>query len=179
MNTHEKQQPLSHSKAAEWIRPTATFDTFSWEDAPSLDKEVFLQLAACKFIDAGQNVIFCGPGDSSKTHLANALSAIALQAGYSVNLVDSARLDARFSWQACVESYLVDCDLLLVCDPHPTEQLREILKQRQKRSTLLLTTLPPDQLLGQLIPADARLEALRAAWAGAVLVEFNQSQRQD
>jgi len=174
MTTQNRQQPLSDSKATESIRSTAAFETFPWEEVPSLDKDLILKLAECKFIDAGQNVIFCGPTDSAKTHLANALSAIAQKAGYSVNLVHGARLDARFSWQACLESYLVDCDLLLVDDPQPTEHLRELLKQRRQRSTLLLTTLSPAQLLPQLIPSDARLAPLREAWASPILVEFKE-----
>jgi DNA replication protein DnaC len=174
--TNSKIQLLPEgAENARWIRPTATFESFCWEESPSLDRDLFLKLATCDFIAEGQNVIFCGPTTSGKTHLSNALADIALRAGYSVNLIDSTRLNARFSWQSCLERYVVECDLLLIDDPQSSEQLQAILKERQGRSTLLLSYLPAAELLSALMPAEVNLQPLRDSWKKPIVIEFKEN----
>jgi len=175
MSTSNEPRSPEHSESAHWGHRTSTLDSFLWEEAPSLDKNLILSLAKCDFIAARQNVIFCGPIACGKSHLANSLADLALQAGYSVNLVDGPRLDVRFSWQSCLESYLIDCDLLVVDDPRPTEQLREILKQRRNRSTLLVSNRPAAELLEALMPREVRFDPLRETWISPVVVEFKEN----
>ncbi len=143
MSTSNKPRSPEPSDTAQWGQRTSTLESFLWEEAPSVDKNLVLSLAKGDFIAAGQNVIFSGPTACGKSHLANALADLALQAGHSVNLVDSARLDARFSWQSCLESYLIDCDLLVVDDPFPTEQLRQILAISAAVRPCLSANVPP------------------------------------
>jgi hypothetical protein len=164
------------SEIAKWGRPTATFESFDWAAAPSLDKAVFDNLATCAFIARGQNVIFSGPTASGKTHLANALEHVALQAGHTVNVINADRLDARFSWQFVVDQYLSDCDLLVIDEPRPTEQLRALLKARRGRSTILVSDVPSKVLFEAVLPpSDRSLEPLRASWADHVAVEFKEN----
>lgn len=164
------------SEFAKWGRPTATFESFDWAAAPSLDKSVFDKLATCAFIAQGQSVIFSGPVACGKTHLASAIEHVALQAGHSVNVINADRLFARFSWQFVLDQYLIDCDLLVIDEPRPTEQLRALLKARLGRSTILVSDVPSKELFEAILPAsDHSLDALRASWSDHVAVEFKEN----
>jgi DNA replication protein DnaC len=175
MSNMDEQNLHGATESVHCVQSTATLESFVWEDAPSLSKDLFLDLAGGNFIAKGENVIFCGPAASGKTHLSNALATIAQKSGYSVNLVAGFRLDTRFAWQFSLEPHLISCDLLLIDEPEKTTHLAELLRARQGRSTMLLTTLPAAQLLQRLLPTSNGFEPLREAWSKPIVVEFKEN----
>ena len=70
-----------------------TLEGFDFSFQPSLDRKKLQELAACRFIEHGDNVVFLGPPGTGKTHLAIALDAEMIHQGYSVRFV-TAVLDA-------------------------------------------------------------------------------------
>jgi DNA replication protein DnaC len=59
-----------------------TLESFDFDFQPSIDKKRIKELATCRFIGNGENVIFLGPPGVGKTHLAVALGIKAVTEGY-------------------------------------------------------------------------------------------------
>src|SRR5918999_3761482 len=59
-----------------------TLESFDFSFQPSVDRKKLQELAACRFIEHGDNVVFLGPPGTGKTHLAIALGLKAVQQGY-------------------------------------------------------------------------------------------------
>ena len=64
-----------------WIK---TLEQFDFDFQPSLDRRQVRELAGMSFVERAHNVILLGPPGVGKTHLAIALGAKAVEAGYSV-----------------------------------------------------------------------------------------------
>ena len=69
-----------------------TLETFQFENIPSLNKRVVLDLAKGEYLDKGENIIALGNSGTGKTHLAIALGYSACQQGKSVYFVQAAHL---------------------------------------------------------------------------------------
>lgn len=61
-----------------------TLETFDFSFQPSIDKKLIKELAALRFIHAGDNIVFLGPPGVGKTHLSVALGLKAAHAGHRV-----------------------------------------------------------------------------------------------
>lgn len=59
-------------------------EAFDFTFQPSIDAKIINDLAICKYIDVGENVIFIGDSGTGKTHLAIGLANKALAREYSV-----------------------------------------------------------------------------------------------
>ena len=59
-----------------------TLESFDFAFQPSIDKKRIKELAECRFIPNGENVVFLGPPGVGKTHLAVALGVKAVTEGY-------------------------------------------------------------------------------------------------
>lgn len=59
-------------------------EDFDFAFQPSIDAKILSDLAICKYIDAGENIIFIGDSGTGKTHLAIGLANKALAREYSV-----------------------------------------------------------------------------------------------
>ena len=70
-----------------------TLEGFDFESQPSLDPKRFRELAACRWVAHGDNVVFLGPPGVGKTHLAVALGVEAIRGGLSQPLCRSPVLD--------------------------------------------------------------------------------------
>lgn len=75
------------SRVTRWIQqaklqPIATIRDYNFKEQPSIDPAQINDLASCRFIDEGKNVIFLGPPGVGKTHLALALGLEAIINGY-------------------------------------------------------------------------------------------------
>lgn len=61
-----------------------TLDQFKFSLQPTINKKLILDLATCRFIENGKNVIFFGPPGVGKTHLATGLGDAAINLRYEV-----------------------------------------------------------------------------------------------
>jgi DNA replication protein DnaC len=77
-----------------FVKGLAAFD-FAYQ--PSLDRKQLNALAACHFIEHGENVIILGPPGVGKTHLAVGLALEAINHGYRVLFTTAAAMIATLT----------------------------------------------------------------------------------
>lgn len=133
-----------------FVKPLETFD-FAYQ--PSIDKRQVLTLAACQYIEHGDNVIVLGPPGVGKTHLAVSLGIKAIEAGYRVLFSSAAQLIATLT-KALAEGRL-DEKLKLYTTPRlliideigylPIERVGanlffQLISRRYERGPMILTS---------------------------------------
>jgi DNA replication protein DnaC len=74
-----------------------TLDAFEFAYQPSLDKKQVQTLAACRFIEHGENLLILGPPGVGKTHLAVSLGLKAIEHGYRVLFTTAAAMIAKLT----------------------------------------------------------------------------------
>jgi DNA replication protein DnaC len=74
-----------------------TLEAFDFKYQPSLDEKQIRELASCRFIDNGENVVLLGPPGVGKTHLAVALGLKAIAGGYRVLFASATALIASLA----------------------------------------------------------------------------------
>jgi len=74
-----------------------TLDSFDFAFQPSIDKKRIKELATCRFIANGENVIFLGPPGVGKTHPAVALGVQAVSEGYRTYFIQAMPLIASLT----------------------------------------------------------------------------------
>jgi DNA replication protein DnaC len=77
-----------------WVK---TMEQFDVDFQPSLDKRQLRELSGLSFVERAHNVVILGPPGVGKTHLAVALGAKAVEAGYSVLFLTLETLMTRLS----------------------------------------------------------------------------------
>lgn len=69
-----------------------TLDAFDFSYQPSIEQRRLKDLAACRWIANGENIIFLGPPGVGKTHLAVALGVEAIRLGYRTTFITAQSL---------------------------------------------------------------------------------------
>lgn len=154
-----------------------TLESFDFGFQPNLDQTLIQELATCRFIAHGQNVLLIGPPGVGKTHLAVALGMSACQQGIPTlfgsvtNLVQQLTQDFH---QQKLEQKLKNLTLpkLLILDELgylPLERLAgsllfQLIHRRYERGSLILTTNQPfsrwGEVFGDNVLATAILDRL-------------------
>jgi DNA replication protein DnaC len=142
-----------------------------------LEKNAFIRLADCSFIERHENILIHGPTGAGKSYLASALGHQACMKGFKVRYFNMSKLFTSLKMSKADASYLKELnrlekqDLLILDDfgLHPVETalrlaLLDIMEDRHgKRSTIFVSQIPVSkwhELLGEQSVADAILDRI-------------------
>jgi len=89
---HREQRKLTSRLRTARFRQEACVEDIDYQHPRGLQKSVMLDLAACRWVEAHQNVIFSGPTGIGKSYLACALGQKACRDGHTVVYRRAARL---------------------------------------------------------------------------------------
>ena len=130
-----------------------TLEAFDFGFQPSIDKKRIKELATCRFVANGDNVIFLGPPGVGKTHLAVALGIKAVTEGYRTYFTQAMPLVASLS-KAYAENRIED-RLKFYCQPkllvideigyipidrHGAHLFFQLISRRYEKGALILTS---------------------------------------
>lgn len=160
------------------FREMRTLDDFDWQFNPSIKKKQVFDLATCRFIKEGRDVLLLGPPGVGKSHLVQAIGHQAIKAGYVVlhrSIFDLVRdflqdeVTGGGGGQERLLTRYLKPDLLIIDDmgikqlpKRSGECLFEIILRRyETRSTVMTSNRPLEdwgKLLGDVPSATAILD---------------------
>ena len=157
------------------FRELRTLEDFDFSFNESIKRSQIFDLATCRFITEGSDVLFIGPPGVGKSHLAQALGYQAVKNGHSVlyvsvfDLVRDLVEEEEIPGERSKLSKYLKCELLIVDDmgikqlpARSGEFLFEIIMRRyEKRSTIMTSNRPLEEwgkLIGDVPAATAILD---------------------
>jgi len=130
-----------------------TLDAFNFEELPSLDKQLVLDLFSGSYLKNLESIVLIGPHGVGKTHLAIALGVQACQDGKHVRFYTAGELvqqliEARDEREVLkLQGQLAKLDLLIVdelgmadCNVDEAKLLFQTLNARYERKSTIITT---------------------------------------
>jgi DNA replication protein DnaC len=149
--------------AAEF-RERKLLEDFDWSFNPSIPRKQVYDLASCRFLREGRDVLWMGPPGVGKSFLAQAIGYQAIKAGYTVfyrsifDLVRDFLHDEAFDGEEKVLARYLKPDLLIVDDmgmknlpKRSGEFLFEVVMRRYETRSTMMTSNRPLQDWGKLI----------------------------
>ncbi|MCP4702242.1 MAG: ATP-binding protein [Gammaproteobacteria bacterium] len=130
-----------------------TLNRFDFAATPKVSKTLLTDLALCRFVERGENILFCGPTGTGKSHLAQALAFEAIKRGYQVlfrathallTSLHAGRADGKYHRML---KRLINVDVLILDDfglvnlaQSAVEDLYEIIRERYELRSILITS---------------------------------------
>jgi DNA replication protein DnaC len=159
------------------LRQPASIENFDWSHPRGLDKKVIADLATCRFIREGYNVIIMGPTGVGKTHIASALGNTACRNGHSTlsfrmnTLVEQIGMARAKGTYLNLVKRLAGCDLLILDDfgikplvPQQFQDLYDILDERSEAGPTVMTSQLPvanwNEVIGDPVTCEAITDRL-------------------
>ncbi len=159
------------------IDGTKTLSHFDFSASAHISKTLLADLALCRFVEQGDNVLLIGPTGTGKSHLAQALAHEAIKHGHQVFYESTHTLLASLHAGRADGSYhkrlkrLTQIPVLVLDDfgviPLPQqaiEDLYEIIRERYERCSIVMTSnRAPDEfseVFGNPLLASAALDRL-------------------
>ena len=159
------------------FRYTSSVEEINFSQSRNLNKNQFMRLADCSYIDKKENIIITGATGVGKSYLASALGNQACTKGYKVRYYNMTKLFSSLKMSKADNTYLKEIgriekqDLLILDDfgLHPIDPatrlaLLEIIEDRHAKSSTIIASQVPvlkwHELLGEQTVADAILDRI-------------------
>jgi len=146
------------------FRDIKTLDEFDFSFNPSIPRKQIYELATCRFVHQGRDVLLLGPPGVGKSHLVQAVGYQAIKNGLTVryrSIFDVVRdflHDEAFAGQDKVMDKYLKPDLLIIDDmgikqlpKRSGEYLFEIIMRRYETRSTMMTSNRPLEDWGKLI----------------------------
>ena len=146
------------------FRELKALDEFDFSFNPSIKKKQVFDLATCRFIREGKDLLLLGPPGTGKSFLVQAIGYQAIKAGYTVlyrSIFDAVREflhDEVFAGQEKVLARYLKPDLLIIDDfgmkqlpKRSGECLFEVIMRRYETRSTVMTSNRPLEDWGKLI----------------------------
>jgi len=159
-----KQRQIERGIKAAGFRDLKTLETFDWQFNRSIQKNRMFDLATCRFIREGKDLLFLGPPGVGKSHLSQAIGYQAIKMGLSVryrSIFDVARdflHDDAVAGQDKIMNKYLKPDLLIIDDmgikqlpKRSGEYLLEIVMRRYETKSTMMTSNRPLEDWGKLV----------------------------
>jgi len=146
------------------FRDIKTLEDFDWSFNPSVRKKLIYDLATCRFVHQGRDVLFLGPPGTGKSHLAQAIGYHAIKAGFVVryrsifDVVRDFMQDEAFAGVDKIMDKYLKPDLLIIDDmgikqlpKRSGEYFFEVIMRRYETKSTIMTSNRPLEDWGKLI----------------------------
>jgi len=159
------------------FRYKANIEQMHFDIDRNLDKNQFVRLSECVFIQRKENLLVTGSTGSGKSYISSAIGNQACTLGYKVFYANTSKLFSKLKMTKADGSYIREVakierqDLLILddfglqpLDATSRQMLMEIIEDRHSnRSTIITSQLPVDQwheVIGEQTIADAILDRI-------------------
>lgn len=153
------RRALERRKKKAAFRDLRTLEDFDFGFNTSIKRSQVFELATCRFVTEGSDVLFIGPPGVGKSHLAQALGYQAVKNGHTVlyssvfDMVRDLLEEEEIPGARSRLSKYLSCDLLIIDDmgikqlpARSGEYLFEIIMRRyEKRSTIMTSNRPLEE----------------------------------
>jgi DNA replication protein DnaC len=156
--THNEEERVNRWRIQSKLHPLCTLNDYDFSLQPSVDQTLMNELATCRFIEQGKNIMLLGPPGVGKTHLAISLGNEAILRGFETRcmrlneFIEAVKKGADDSLKRLFRS-LVGARLLILddIDYYTTNNeagkfMFDVIKQRydDKSSTIITSNKSPE-----------------------------------